>query len=110
MRKGDARVANCELASQMTALTPGQEIVAPYRGHDGTLQRALLDDIAAAIDKRCTVLEENARSAGAAERIAHERAIAAEKLAAERLEGLLAAAQFATILAKQLRLENGENR
>lgn len=50
-------------------------------------------------------LEANLDSAIAGQRIALERLQTAERLAADRLDGLLAAAAFTTILAKQLRLE-----
>jgi hypothetical protein len=57
------------------------------------------------IDAHVAKLQANLDSAIAGQRIALERLQAAEQLAADRLEGLLAAAAFATILAKQLRLE-----
>lgn len=93
----------------MIALTAGQQIVAPYREvspHMSTEEfNGLLDEIATAIEKRLTITEANDASAMAALRLAHERTHRAEALAAERLEGLLAAAAFATVLAKQLRDE-----
>lgn len=93
----------------MAAPSPGQAVVAPYREISAHMTQdelhRLLDEIAAAIDARCAVIEENARSAAAAALVSLERAIAAEKLAAERLDGLLAAAAFSTVLARQLRLE-----
>ena len=62
---------------------------------------AMTDDADAKIAK----LQANLTSAIEGQRIALERLRATEQLAAERLEGLLAAAAFATILAKQLKLE-----
>lgn len=57
-------------------------------------------------DEQIAKLQAGLTSAIAGQRIALERLRVAEQLAAERLEGLLAAATFATILARQLRLED----
>jgi hypothetical protein len=86
----------------------GREIVAPFRDIDiTTVERQLqvLGDIAGAIDKVLAKKDAAIESATGAMRIADAERKKAEQLAAERLQGLLAAAEFSTILAKQLRLE-----
>lgn len=79
----------------MTAPTPGHAIVAPYREVNVVMStevlNGLLDDLALAIDE--------------ALRIANERAAVAEALAADRLAAVLAAADFAARLARELRVE-----
>lgn len=87
----------------------GQQIVAKYRvERDVGLTRMndVLEGIALAIDTHIAGLQANLDSALGAQRVSLERATAAEALAADRLEGLLAAAAFSAVLVRQLRLEH----